>query len=113
MNYVNLFKLASDLSNVVNDNVKIIPFSTLDIYQDGLREESFDYIEKQLTQHGYNFKPIELALFYNTDSIFVQDGRHRLLKSKELGLDFVPAVLLTYNKSGYSKKSNVIIDLTS
>lgn len=108
---LNLLKLANQLEKLS----KTIPLSDISIATSGLRKESFDYIKDifQSNNNEYVFKPIELATYPDDRRITVLDGRHRLILSKKLNLDKIPAVLNVYDDDGYCSKHNVVIDLDS
>lgn len=80
----------------------IIPFNSINIHKDGLRKESFDFLNKYFTTNEWPSKlgKITLSQYPDSKNIHVEDGRHRLILANKHGIKEIPAVIKKYDNFG-------------
>jgi hypothetical protein len=114
-----ILKLAKAYEDIAKNyylsSIDEILFEDISIHLDGLRDESFKYLEPFFEDsEGYpsNFSPILLSVYKeNPDKIFVRDGRHRLILSKKYNIKSIPAILISYDENANSVEKNVVINV--
>lgn len=97
--------------------VKEIPMHILDDIKSGAPEyltkandiEYFYYVVQKMIESKTEWNPPPLIIeFCDDQSFYVCDGRHRLEMYRQLGEEFVPAIVWTTGKNNYEKLRRIL-----
>lgn len=80
----------------------IIPLKDINIHKDGLRKESFEFLDKFFTTKEWPLElgKVILSQYPDSPKKVVEDGRHRLLLAIKHGIKEIPAIFKTYDNLG-------------